>query len=384
MLPLGSVIRKHGITFHSYADDTQISLSMKPNDSSPITKLDACLSDIKISMSNNFLCLNSDKTEVMMIGPKQLNNISPHHQKLLNGLSPSFSQQVKSLGVIIDQDLSLNSHVKHITKTSFFHLRNIAKVRNFLPLEDAEKLIHAFVTSRLDYCNALFSGCSNTCIKNLQLIQNAAARTLTRTKKYEHISPVLASLHWLPVKSRIDFKILLLTYKALNGLAPTYIKDLLIPYCPGRQLRSQNAALLDKPRISKSTIGGRAFSYRAPLLWNSLPLCIRESDTLNTFKARLKTHISDASHMVQGISSLLMGLNGKDCLCCCCWWSLTIPAVVLICHAPYLSHAAIAQCCHKPFMCHAVQLSLPFSLSLSCHYMNIYDTNELYKSPLLA
>jgi len=205
MLPLGSVIRKHGITFHSYADDTQLYLSMKPNDSSPITKLDACLSDIKIWMSNNFLCLNSDKTEVMMIGPKQLNNISPHHQKLLNGLSPSFSQQVKSLGVIIDQDLSLNSHVKHITKTSFFHLRNTAKVRNFLPFEDAEKLIHAFVTSRLDYCNALFSGCSNTCIKNLQLIQNAAARTLTRTKKYEHISPVLASLHWLPVKSRIDF-----------------------------------------------------------------------------------------------------------------------------------------------------------------------------------
>lgn len=296
MLPLGSVIRKHGITFHSYADDTQLYLSMKPNDPSPITKLDTCLTDIKNWMSNNFLCLNSDKTEVMLIGPKHLVDNSPHHQNLLKGLSLSFSPQVKNLGVIIDQDLSLNTHVKHITKTSFFHLRNIAKVRNFLSFEDAEKLIHAFVTSRLDYCNALFSGCSNTCIKNLQLIQNAAAQTLTRTKKYEHISPILVSLHWLPVKSRIDFKILLLTYKALNGLAPNYIKDLLIPYCPSRQLRSQNAALLVKPRISKSTIGGRAFSYRAPLLWNSLPLYIRESDTLNTFKSRLKTFLFDVSH----------------------------------------------------------------------------------------
>ena len=118
----------------------------------------------------------------MMIGPKQKNDISPHHQNFLSSLSLSFSPQVKNLGVIIDQELSLNSHIKHITKTSFFHLQNIAKVRNVLSFEDAEKLIHAFVTSRLDYCNALFSGCSNACIKNLQLIQNAAARTLTRTK----------------------------------------------------------------------------------------------------------------------------------------------------------------------------------------------------------
>ncbi len=108
---------------------------------------------------------------------------------------------------------------------------------------NAEILIHAFMTSRLDYCNALLGGCSARFNKQLQLVQNAAARVLTRTRKYEHISPVLSTLHWLPTKHRIDFKILLMTYKALNGLAPQYLSELLSHYSPPRPLRSQNSGL---------------------------------------------------------------------------------------------------------------------------------------------
>ncbi len=87
-------------------------------------------------------------------------------------------------------------------------------------MSNAEILIHAFMTLRLDYCNALLGCCSACLINKLWLVQNAAARVLTRTRKYDHISPVLSALHWLPVKHRIYFKILLITYKALNGLAP--------------------------------------------------------------------------------------------------------------------------------------------------------------------
>src|SRR4029434_7226739 len=104
------------------------------------------------------------------------------------------------------------------------------------------------------------------------------------------------SLHWLPVKSRIDFKVLLLTYKALNDLAPNYLKELVVPYCPPRPLRSRSAGLLVIPRISKTTVGARAFSYRAPLLWNNLPASIREADTLPIFKSRLKTFPFSASY----------------------------------------------------------------------------------------
>ena len=120
-----------------------------------------------------------------------------------------------------------------------------------LSLQDAEQ--HAFVTSRLDYCNVLLSGCTNSALKRLQLVQNAAARVRTRTKKCEHISPVLKTLHWLPITFRIDYKILLLRYKALKGLAPVYLSELLIPYSP-RLLCSQDAGYLKITRISRITM----------------------------------------------------------------------------------------------------------------------------------
>ena len=181
-------------------------------------------------------------------------------------------------------------------RTAFFHLHNISKIRHILSQNDAEKLVHAFVTSRLDYCNSLLSGCSNKSIKTLQLIQNAAARVLTGTRKRDHISPILASLHWLPVKYRIEFKILLLTYKALNGQAPSYLKELIVSYHPNRALRSQNAGLLEVPRVSKSRMGARAFRYQAPLLWNQIPVWVRGADTLFTFKSSLKTFLFDKAY----------------------------------------------------------------------------------------
>ena len=162
-----------------------------------------------------------------------------------------------------DPDLSFESHLKLISRT-FFHLRNISKIRNVLTQKDAEKLVHAFVSSRLDYCNSLLSGSSSKSLRTLQLVQNATARVLTRTKKRDHISPVVASLHWVLVKSRIELKILLLTFKALNNMAPLYRKERIVPYQPTRALRSQNSGLLVVPKVSKSRVGASALSYQAP------------------------------------------------------------------------------------------------------------------------
>ncbi len=128
------------------------------------------------------------------------------------------------------------------------------------------------------------------------MIQNAAARVLTGTGIRNHITPVLASLHWLPVKSRIEFKIPLLTYKALTDQAPSYLKDLVVPYYLTRPLRSQDADLLVVPKISKSRFGARAFGHQAPLQWNKLPISVREADTLSTFKSRLTTFLFDKAY----------------------------------------------------------------------------------------
>ncbi len=122
------------------------------------------------------------------------------------------------------------------------------------------------------------------------MIQNSAARLLTHTKKRDHITPILASLHCLPVSFRIDFKILLLVFKALKSQAPVYICDLLIPYEPDHCLRSSGRALLLVPKSRLFTKGDRAFAIRAPKLWNSLPGDIRHATTVSSFKSLLKTH----------------------------------------------------------------------------------------------
>ena len=285
MLPLGNIIRNHSINFNCYADDTQLYLSIKPDEINQLSKLQTCLMDIKSWMSCNFLMLNSEKNKILVLGPKNLRDSISIDIATLDGITLASSTTVRNLGVIFDQDLSFNSHIEQTSRTAFFHLHNITKIRLILSKTDAEKLIHTFVTSRLDYCNSLLLGCPNKSIKTLQLIQNAAARVLTGTRKRDHISPVLASLHWLPVQFRIEFKILLLTYKALHGQAPSYLKELIVPHYPTRTLCSLNAGLLVVPIVSKSRTGARAFSYQAPL---QLPVVVREADTLSTFKSRLK------------------------------------------------------------------------------------------------
>ncbi|XP_033945045.2 uncharacterized protein, partial [Pseudochaenichthys georgianus] len=296
MLPLGNIIRNHSVNFHCYADDTQLYLSIKPDEINHLNKIQDCLKDLKTWMTLNFLMLNTTKTEVIVLGPKNLRNKLSKDILTMDGINLASSETVRNLGVIFDQDLSFNAHIKSISRTAYFHLRNIAKIRHILPQNDAEKLVHAFVTSRLDYCNSLLSGSTKKSIKSLQLIQNAAARVLTRVRKRDHITPVLAALHWLPIEHRIEFKILLLAYKALNGQAPSYLKELIIPYCPTRALRSKNAGLLVVPRIFKSTMGARAFSYQAPHLWNQLPVCVRAADTLSVFKSALKTFLFDKAY----------------------------------------------------------------------------------------
>ena len=131
-------------------------------------------------------------------------------------------------------------------------------------------------------------------IRKLQRIQNACTRLIYCSPKFCHVTPLLMELHWLPVKQRIAFKLLLITYKSLNLMAPIYLFDLIFIVQAGRyNFRSSNRELLlVHPRIkSKKTLADRSFMLAAPNLWNKLPAEIRSSPTLNIFKSRLKTHL---------------------------------------------------------------------------------------------
>ena len=134
--------------------------------------------------------------------------------------------------------------VTAICKSAFYHLRKISLIRKYLTVDAAQLLVQALVTSKLDYCNSLLYGSPKYLIKQLQRVQNAAARVVTVSPKFYHITPVLKNLHWLPIDLRIEFKILTITFKALHDLAPAYIKNLLKNYYPPRDLRSSKKNLL--------------------------------------------------------------------------------------------------------------------------------------------
>ena len=186
-----------------------------------------------------------------------------------------------------------------VRKSASFVLNRIGRIRNVLDSKATERLIHAFITSRLDYCNSMYIHLPDYLINRLQHIQNSAARLVTRTRKHEHITPVLQKLHWLPVIHRIDFKVLMLTYKCLHGQAPTYLSDLLVVTKPSRLTRSANATKLVEPRYNQEHYGKRAFSVAAPRLWNSLDVSVRNAPSLSSFKTQLKTHLFRKAYRVQ-------------------------------------------------------------------------------------
>uniref|UniRef100_A0A8C9YRA1 Solute carrier family 23 member 4 n=1 Tax=Sander lucioperca TaxID=283035 RepID=A0A8C9YRA1_SANLU len=150
-----------------------------------------------------------------------------------------------------------------------------------------EKAIHAFISSRLDYCNALYVGLNQTSISRLQLLQNAAARFLTNTSRRAHSTAVLYTLHWLPVCFRIYFKILLFVFKALNGLAPEYLSEILTLREHNRSLRSSNQLVLEVPRSRYKQWGDQAFAVAAPRLWNKLPPDFRTITDVALFRSKL-------------------------------------------------------------------------------------------------
>ncbi len=181
MLPLGSIFRKHGLSFHCYADDTQIYLPLKQSSNGPETLMSS-LSDVKAWLSLHFLNFNG--SEIIVFGPSDSRSTPKVN---LGDLTSSVKPWVKNLGVIFDDGLKLiNKQINMVVKYCFFQLRLLAKVKPIL----SSKNVDAFNTSRLDYCNSLYFGIGQTALSRLQRVQNSAARLLTSTKKWDHITPV--------------------------------------------------------------------------------------------------------------------------------------------------------------------------------------------------
>ena len=295
--PLAQVTDSFGVHHHQYADDTQLYIFVNKRDPSvDIPVLERCTDAIYDWLSHNGLALNPAKSEAIRIsvGPPLSNAVSVDTISVA-GAPIKLVDSIKSLGVIIDKGLTFNQHVAMICKGCYFHIRSLRHIRASLPDDVAKTVACSIVSSRLDYCNSLLVGMSESNFDKLQRVQNTLARAVTGKRKYDHITPVLTELHWLPIRSRVSYKIATLAYKMRQTGAPAYLASSIPSYVPVRSLRSSSRCLVSTS-VTKNVTPTRAFSHSAAEIWNSLPLDCKHCSSIETFKKHLKTHLFNAAY----------------------------------------------------------------------------------------
>ena len=284
---LYETVKRTGFSIEGYADDHQVYVTFLPaSQSATLTiALQNCFSAIEQWMHQYCLQLNPGKTQLMVVGPpKVLKNIHISGAVLTSGICIRFVKFAKNLGMIFDDTMTFKKQILELKKDSFRLIRMIKKLRFLFNEKQLKLLVNSLIVCKLDYCNALYYGINESLLNELQMIQNAAGKTVFGLYKYDHVGDTLKKLHWLPVRSRITFKILLTVYKTLNGKGPKYLSDMLqysnVTHAP---------YLLEPSTLSK--YGDRAFSKAGPSLWNKLPTDIKTCSTLDYFKICLKTHL---------------------------------------------------------------------------------------------
>ena len=255
LLGLRPILQRHSVNYHIYADDIQLYVSFRPLQSAAdesLKILESCINDINSWMHSHSLQLNQSKCEFLLFGSKtQLSKFNVSSISI-SGKSIPVASSCRNLGVFLDSQFNMNVQITNICKSVRYQLRNIGFIRKYLTRSATEKLVHALISSRIDFGNSLLYNIPNAEISKLQKLQNAAARIVTLTPKHCHITQTLQNLHWLPVKQRIIFKILLLVFHCVHGTAPQYNSSLLQNYTPIRSLRSSNLGLLQIPNVKKN------------------------------------------------------------------------------------------------------------------------------------
>ena len=283
-----TLIQSHGRTPHTYAVDTQIMGICQPSEKDVMQlQLSACLDDVSAWMVANRLQLNQNKTEVLWCSSACRQYQIPTNSVQVGSTSVQPVSTVKNLGVHVDADVRMHTHITAVVRARFATQRQLRGVQQCLLRSAVVSMIRALVLSKMDYCNSVLAGAPESLLRHLQSIMNSAAKLIFQVGKYQHVTPLLHELHWLKVPERITgkFRLCVLTYRCLNGTAPQYLtemtnpvsnRDSLYRYC----LRSSDSTTLIIPTTRRSTLGDRSFPAAAATAWNSLPARLRNATPL--------------------------------------------------------------------------------------------------------
>ena len=294
---LDLVAERHKFSLHCYADDSQLYLKFSPTTSNSVDdlaqKVQECLFDIKKWMSERFLKLNMNKTELIEICPFQHANCFTEFPNITVGSTCIKPQRyAKCLGFYYDNKLSLSKQVTEIVNTCNFRLMNLRKIGTKFSKELKVQLTQAYVMSCLDYCNSVYYGLNSNLLSKLQSVQNKCVRFIMNLKPFSSVETHKKELHFLPVFYRIRYKIALLTFKCLDDKAPLYLQNLvtLKKTNPTYELRPEHQLCRLEVPHTKYRKSESAFMHAAPDVWNKLPYPIRSIKNADVFKKKLKTH----------------------------------------------------------------------------------------------
>ena len=264
------------------------------------SNLTACLSEVHDWCTKRRLKLNPDKTKLIWFSSKT-------NRKKLSSMDTTLTfggdiiescSSVWNLGVLLDEELTLQKHISYLSASCFFHLRRLRQLRHILSQNDMQRFVSALVIARLDYCNAVLAGLPSSTLRPLTRVMHAAVRLISNLKYYDSVHDAMKKLHWLPFPHRVTYKLCLIMYKAKHQLCPSYITDLLQPLTSlenRARLRSSSSSDYYVPRV-RTEFGRRAFSVAGPVAWNKLPEQIRASANIAMFKSSLKTHLFNIAY----------------------------------------------------------------------------------------
>lgn len=300
---IGSIVSSAGLLSHAYADDSQIYGFCSPDETDGLrVRILNCISAVNHWTAVNRLALNPDKTELLWVSTPRRACMIPRIQFSIEGTEVAPVKELRLLGVTLDESLTLTGHISNVTRSCYYHLRKIVKIRRYLTIDATIQLVRASILSRLDYCNSILLGLPDCQLNRLQSVLNAAARVIFGVKWNEHVTPILRDrLHWLRIPQRIKYKRCWLTYRMLRDpTCPDYLTALIrMPTTTEvrSRLRSSGRARLFIPPPAKTAIfGERSVSRGNPALWNALPDDVTEATSPEMFARRLKTHLFNISY----------------------------------------------------------------------------------------